>query len=428
MPQNPVTNSGAQNTDSPLPSARGDGSAPSTSSGSTPTAVPAPRQRDPPIFSGAGTQDVEDWLNSYERVSTYNRWDDTTKLANVVFYFEDLARTWFDNHEAEFATWSGFRDRLRELFGKPTVRKANATRKLSARYQRPGESYAAYIEDVLALCNRSDPNMSEPDKIAHITKGIAEEAFQYLLLKDPSTVAEIAHACRTIQEKRNTRLLQASPSPAGFYPAPDVDTLRSMVRELVREELSNMTLRQPSGTNDAGTLDTEAPTRTIQALIQEEVTTALHSDCLRTPRQTYADVLRTPAPVSPQPPILPAPPSPLPPLAPLYPRPPDGFYRRREPRTCFYCGIQGHIARFCRRRQQDFGRSPQYGYSFRDAPPLRAPQHADHEYTPYPADRYNSRRSSPTPPARRRSVSPYRGRSPTRNTLRPRTPSPQENP
>lgn len=425
MPQNPAMSTGTVSSGSLPPSAQGDASA-SISSISTSPPAPTPRQRDPPIFSGASSQDIEDWLSSYERVSTYNRWDDTTKLTNAAFYLEDLARTWFENHEAEFATWSGFRDRVRELFGKPTVRKANATHKLSTRYQRPGESYPAYIEDVLALCNRSDPNMSEQDKISNITKGIAEEAFQYLLLKDPSSVAEVIDACRTLQEKRNTRLLQASSSSFSFS-APDFDVLRSMIRELVREELSNTALRSPAAANEMRMRDSES-TRAIQAVVQEEVATALRSDPFPPPRQSYADVLRMPAPISPPPSVV-LPPPPVPSLAPIYPRPADGSFRRREPRTCFYCGIQGHIARYCRRRQQDFSRpAAQFGYRYRDTPSQRPVVRDDLDYMTYPAGRYNNRYSSPTPTPRRRSPSPYRGRSPTRGALRSRTPPPQENP
>lgn len=44
------------------------------------------------------------------------------------------------------------------------MRKTDVLRKLSLRSQQPGESYVAYIEDVLALCNRGDPNMPEEDE------------------------------------------------------------------------------------------------------------------------------------------------------------------------------------------------------------------------------------------------------------------------
>lgn len=428
MPSPPTTQTGPN-----PPTAHGDGSV--SHPALPPAAPPTPRQRDPPVFSGASTQDIEDWLSSYERVGAYNRWDDATKLTNVVFYLQDLAKTWFENHETEFTTWSSFRDRLRELFGKPAARKANAARKLSARYQRPGESYAAYIEDVLALCNKTDSAMSEQDKITNITKGIAEEAFQYLLLKDPVTVSDVIHACRTLQEKRNTRLIQASVTASEFFPAqqPDIDTLRSLIRELIREELGNAIPRPPCIPSDVPPLSSDPPSHTtIQALVHEEVAAALRSEPSSHPRPTYADVLRTSPPV-PSYSTLPVPPptAPMQTLAPLYPSPANSYYpinRRRETRTCFYCGIQGHVARFCRRRRQDFSTSGRYfDYGPPDTSSSRPVQRDDPDSLGYRGGAPYNRRSSPIPPTRRRSLSPYRGRSPVRDPPRRRSPSPQGN-
>lgn len=431
-PPNPASTAGAPQGNAGPSSRPEHGSGPHAAASTPP--VPTPRQRDPPTFSGATGQDIEDWLSSYERVGMYNRWDDTTKLANVVFYLEGLAKTWFENHEAEFTTWSYFRDRLCELFGKPTVRKANAIRKLSTRYQRRGESYAAYIEDVIALCSRADPTMPEQEKIANIMKGIAEEAFQYLLLKDPATVTDVIHACTTLQEKRNTRLPQVS--VADLSPVsqqPDVDGLHVLIRELIREELASGCLQPSPETTDLRVLGTNPPTNAMHALVREEVAAALRPDAAPPVRPTYADVLRTAQPVASQPPFLVAQPSPpLQTLAPLYPRPFNDYsppiIRRRETRTCFYCGIQGHIARFCRRRQQDFGAAAShFGPYSGGAPSQRGAERRVNDYAGHPPpDRPYSRGTSPPPP-RRRSVSPFRGRSPAREPLRLRTPSPQGN-
>ncbi|KAG0440654.1 hypothetical protein HPB47_016232, partial [Ixodes persulcatus] len=50
-----------------------------------------------------------------------------------------------------------------------------AKRRLNARFQQSNESFTAYIEDVLTLCRRSNPNMTEAERIRHLLKGIAEQ-------------------------------------------------------------------------------------------------------------------------------------------------------------------------------------------------------------------------------------------------------------
>ncbi|CAN8026725.1 unnamed protein product, partial [Ixodes persulcatus] len=119
------------------------------------------RQRDPKWFSGAGDDDVEDWLDSYDRASRHNKRDPATKLSNAVFYLSDVANLWFKNHEAVLTTWDEFPAKIKEVFGRPAVRKLTAERKLNIRVQQPEETFTAYIEEVLQLCRRSNPDMTE---------------------------------------------------------------------------------------------------------------------------------------------------------------------------------------------------------------------------------------------------------------------------
>lgn len=153
---------------------------------STPTPIVCPgvvRLRDPSIFNCTDDQDVEDWLVSYERVSTHNNWDDQIKLDSMIFYLAGVANLWFRNHEADLTTWSQFTTNFTEVFGRPAVRKLRAEQRLRERAQQSGENITSYIEDVVDLCKRVDRTMAEADRIRHILKGIDDDAFQMLLAK-----------------------------------------------------------------------------------------------------------------------------------------------------------------------------------------------------------------------------------------------------
>lgn len=86
----------------------------SSTDGAAPASSPAPvwtitsQQRDPKIFAGLRHDDVEDWLDHYERVSSFNRWDDTQKLRHVGFCLSDVAETWYLNHKEDLTDWSIF--------------------------------------------------------------------------------------------------------------------------------------------------------------------------------------------------------------------------------------------------------------------------------------------------------------------------------
>lgn len=76
-------------------------------------------QRDPDISSGTSEKDVEGWLESYERASTYNGWHDTLKLNNAIFYLAAIAILWFKNHESNLLMWAGFKTSTKEISGHP---------------------------------------------------------------------------------------------------------------------------------------------------------------------------------------------------------------------------------------------------------------------------------------------------------------------
>lgn len=72
----------------------GDG-APGT--GTPASTVVVPRLRDPEAFYGTEGADVEDWLEMYERVSSYNKCDPTVRVTNIVVYLGE-------QHECGFKT------------------------------------------------------------------------------------------------------------------------------------------------------------------------------------------------------------------------------------------------------------------------------------------------------------------------------------
>ncbi|XP_077492095.1 uncharacterized protein LOC144102811 [Amblyomma americanum] len=260
------------------------------------------RQRDPAIFSGTDEQDVEDWLTSYERVSLYNKWDDATKLNNVSFYLTGVANLWYRKHEVDIRTWSVFKTTFSEVFGLPAVRKLRAEQRLRERSQQVGESFTSYIEDVIDLCKRVNLNMSEADKIKHIFKGVDDDAFQMLVARDLSIVAEVVALCQSFEELRKQRLLTRQPprqveSLSGLTPAPDTSSLLQQIKDFVREEVARQLFLLPNPTGQAADL---APA--LRHAIHEQVAEALppaHPPPPVAAPLLYADVVaQTPPPMA----------------------------------------------------------------------------------------------------------------------------------
>ncbi|XP_077512696.1 uncharacterized protein LOC144123831 [Amblyomma americanum] len=222
---------------------------PATASTPAPTVVVA-QPRDPGTFCGTDDVDVEDWLAMYERVSKHNRWDATLMFANVIFYLAGTARVWFETHEEELTSWDTCKQKLRDLFGKPIGHKLAAKKDLASRAQSSTESYISYIQDVLALCRKVDSAMSETDKVGHILKGIAHDAFNLLLCKDCATVDSVLQVCRQFEQAKHRRIARRFdrlPNTAATSSCEDLPTLQqpshpANLTIIVRRELEAMTL------------------------------------------------------------------------------------------------------------------------------------------------------------------------------------------
>ncbi|GBN69329.1 hypothetical protein AVEN_36035-1 [Araneus ventricosus] len=134
--------------------------------------------RNPCIFSGDDQQDDNKWLKDFQRIATYNYLDDQMCLATVIFYLAGTARQWFDNNEDTFTNFTTFKNSLNNAFCRTENLRRQAERMLLTRTQQIGETSESYIQDVLSLCRKANPFMSEDEKVAHLMKGIAEDLYQ----------------------------------------------------------------------------------------------------------------------------------------------------------------------------------------------------------------------------------------------------------
>ncbi|XP_035205337.1 uncharacterized protein LOC118180343 [Stegodyphus dumicola] len=158
--------------------------------------------RSPCIFSRDSQEDTNRWLKDFDRIANYNHWDDQMCLANVIFYLGGTARQWFDNNEDTFTSWTVFKTALKNTFFRAADVKRQAERVLLTCAQQIDETSEAYIQDVLALCRKVKPSMSDDEKLAHLMKGIAEDFYQVLSSQDYGSVDAFVKRCRHIESLR----------------------------------------------------------------------------------------------------------------------------------------------------------------------------------------------------------------------------------
>ena len=285
---------------------------PAAAAAAAPAYYTLQKPRVPSPFRGGLFEDVEDWLAEFEHVADFNGWDEEAKLRNVYFSLLDGARTWFQNRKGLLTSWREFCRRLLDTYSNPD-RRERAEWALQSRIQMPNEGVAMYVEDMVHLFNRANPHMPEDKKLRHLMRGVKEQLFGGLIRSPPKTVAEFlteAVAMEKALQQRNQydRQVNATYTTGiGSFPT-DVETLRELIRSVVRDELRQLHQAQQQPT-----------TNCIASIIRDEVQQALSAHrreapvqvpaplqaftpSSEPPRVSYADALRRTVPSSVTPP------------------------------------------------------------------------------------------------------------------------------
>ncbi|XP_075735278.1 uncharacterized protein LOC142776126 isoform X1 [Rhipicephalus microplus] len=257
----------------------------------TTTTVVLPQLKDPGTFCGMDDVDIEEWLPLYERTSKNYRWDETLMLANILLYLKGTAKVWFEDHEDEIRSWDACKEKMRALFGKSVGRKAAAKKELASRAQTSSESYVTYIQDELALCRKADNGMEETEKVAHILKGIADDAFNLLICKDCNTVDAIIKKCQRFEAAKSRRIAHnftRLPNTTATWSCEDRPALQT---PLTAEHMSKIIKRELEALSPASTCSHACDSSPqmvplLHAIVRQELSNAgLASECTTAPSQ-----------------------------------------------------------------------------------------------------------------------------------------------
>lgn len=161
----------------------------------------------PPTFLGKKGENVVDWLKRYERVGRYNCWRDTECLENIEMYLGGAAAKWYAYLVATGSvprTWhdvGGFRGLRNALLAQFTP--ANYERfqedRLRDRKQGFDEPMTEYYFDVLDMCAKVNPKMSEEAKLNYLFRGLKPSVLEKLWVLKSATCKEFLREAKRYQ-------------------------------------------------------------------------------------------------------------------------------------------------------------------------------------------------------------------------------------
>nr|ABL86689.1 putative gag protein [Philodina roseola] len=154
--------------------------------------------KNPKIFQG-GKEDVKQWLEDIEQLFDTAQIPDSHKLDLIFYSLRGEARRWYKNTKSSLTSWSIFVKEVKEAFLSP-FHDELAFKKLESYTQGVNQPVRSFYNEVLKLCNETDPDMSEAMKLRHLLKK-AKPTLQYeIRKKKPTTTKQFLEYAKEQEE------------------------------------------------------------------------------------------------------------------------------------------------------------------------------------------------------------------------------------
>lgn len=147
----------------------------------------------PAIFSGLTTENIDSFLNKYDRAAEINGWTIEEKAKYFVEFLEGPALTFYANSQANNPNtpkWEDIEKNIRTEF-EPIAHKNVIRSMLKKRKQLDDEPTVVYIYEIESLCKRVDRLMSQKEMVRNMMKGLRPNIARYIGMLENSTVNEL---------------------------------------------------------------------------------------------------------------------------------------------------------------------------------------------------------------------------------------------
>lgn len=169
----------------------------------------------PPTFKGTPEESVTEWLTCYEHVASLNTWDADTKVKFLYLALEGDAKKWYTTQILTGApdSWEAWTTRIKSCFSSRHAAEI-AHLRLQNRIQLPSERPEQYYYDVMQLCARLDPTMTEEDRLRHLLRGLSPSTMEKIVISNPGSCAEFLQILQRINQA--ALMARASCTPTSF--------------------------------------------------------------------------------------------------------------------------------------------------------------------------------------------------------------------
>jgi hypothetical protein len=212
------------------------------------------KERDPPIFRGLPHEEVMEWSYQFQRVSAFNQWGPDQQLRHIEFSLEGVAARWFSGLRPRPETIDGMMGALQAAFRHHNYA-LELESQLRSRKMGADEPVMSYCYEIIYLCSKVDPAMTEERKVQFIFQNMEPTLMQKVFPQmDQMDTIELfrrlqAHSQAALIAGRSIPINQIIPTP----PAGIKADIEKLVREEVSKSLDPIVRKLEEATRSLGT-------------------------------------------------------------------------------------------------------------------------------------------------------------------------------
>ncbi|RWS02883.1 hypothetical protein B4U79_08972, partial [Dinothrombium tinctorium] len=159
-------------------------------------------------FHGLPSECIRDFVESLELMKTCTGLNDQNLARRVPRYLRDIAQNWYTitiQKQPEIGSdWNRLKEELLKAFSLNEFEyKMNIESKLRSRVQGENEPFRSYYYDMLKLCTRLNPDMTDDERKSRILNGLRTDLYQQIASNIPQTCDELLQKLQSIESINN---------------------------------------------------------------------------------------------------------------------------------------------------------------------------------------------------------------------------------
>lgn len=218
-------------------------------------------------YHGLPTENPNEFLDRYELAALSNHWQEETKLNLFPAHLTGTALSWYKHHIRNNANapvnWNNLKETFVSTFT-PAAQATNLQNILDKKIQGKDQPVIAYYFEILTLCRRYDPEITDKRIAQYIIQGLKPEFCDKIVTEPCDTLEDLEKSLKKVElqleikaanREKHSRLDTHTPSQSNISVGNRTEEIHILQEEIksLKEQINNMAIhnnpqqqRQPS--------------------------------------------------------------------------------------------------------------------------------------------------------------------------------------